>query len=667
MDAKNRISFLRTEINRLDHEYYVLSCSSVTDADYDALYRELVELERKHPSLADTHSPTQRIGGISKTGFKKVEHTDGRMLSLDNMRTAADVINYLGTEDVVMEPKVDGASVKLIYVKGRLHQALTRGIGTEGDDITANARAIANVPLVLSKPVNINVVGEVYMTYTVFNELNVQLEKAGEEPAATPRNAAAGAIKLKDPKEVAARHLRYVAYGTTTKINGIQFHSQLTDYLETLGFQSVYMLPVTASCSTVADQFKIEGEAQLARRIKEADVCRGFLDMPTDGLVFKINDLALQRELGDGTKYPNYACAFKFPAERKATILLSVDVQVGRTGRVTPVANLQPVLLGGTVVRRASLCNQAEVDRLNIDIGDSVLVEKSAEIIPKVVGVAEKNAKTTYHLPKKCPCCGTVLVQPAGFVDTYCPNKEHCADQIFERLRYSTGKLALDIDGCGDVLVGELIKHGAKKLSDVFTIDPSFLKPAARKRFIEGRAACAAKPLWRKLCALGIEGLGQTMCKEIAVTWDSLSAAFASLDEMKKLRSLLGEVVLNSVVEYCTSSSEELDALDAQIGLTAGAADAKITGPLSGKSFCITGDLTSGSREVVARRIENAGGTFKSAMSSRVSYLVQGTETGRVKRDKAIKLGVPVISEAELYALMGQPVPAPKNTDDREY
>lgn len=669
MEVNTRIKFLRDEIIRYNHQYYVLNCSPISDADYDALYDELVQLERKYPQLVDPHSPTQRVGAKSSaTGFKKVKHADKKMLSLDNMKSAKDVIDYLGMEEVMMEPKIDGASLKLIYRAGKLAQAITRGNGMEGDDVTANARTIVNIPLVLESNVNITVVGEVYMSYSVFNELNKKLEFDGHEPLANPRNAAAGAIKLLDPKEVAARNLRFVAYGSTTEFSHINTQSQLTDYLEILGFQSVYMLPTTGSTQSVADSFLIESEQALARRVAEADLHRKMLDLPTDGLVFKINDLAKQRELGEGTKYPKYACAYKFPPERRETRLLSVTVQVGRTGKVTPVAELEAVLLSGTTVRRASLCNQDEITRLNVDVGDTVLVEKSAEIIPKVVGVAKKAAASVYKLPAACPCCGTKLQRPKGMVDWFCPNEE-CNDQVLGRLVHACGKSALDIDGCGEMLITELIRNGVRKLSDVFKVNPSFLKPAARKRFEAGRAAAAIQPLWRKLHALGIDGFGQTLCQEVAALWPSLSDAFyvnedENIDNAAKFKSLVGEVVFNNIVEYCTKHADEIDALDSLIGMSSAE---QSSGPLKGKAFCITGDLMSGSRNEVSRRIEDAGGVVKSSVTRHVDFLIQGTETGRVKREKAEKLGIPVITEQRLYEMMGQEMPAPKDAEEREY
>jgi len=662
MEVNTRIQELRKLITLRNHQYYVRDSSPMTDAEYDAVYAELVELEKKHPQFADPYSPTQRVGAESKTGFKKVKHADKKMLSLDNMRSAADVIRYLGKEKVMLEPKIDGASLKLIYKRGKLVQAITRGNGMEGDDVTANARTIMSIPLVLAAPIDITVVGEVFMTYSAFNDLNRQLEEDGVEQMANPRNTAAGAIKLKNPKEVMARNLSFVAYGTTTEVPHIKSQSALTEQLEILEFMSVFQLPTTQSCQSVPDSFFIEDEESLAQRIAEADITRKFLDLPTDGLVFKIDDLDKQRELGEGTKYPKYACAYKFPPERKETRLLGVTIQIGRTGKVTPVAELEPVALSGTIVRRASLCNQDEIDRLKINVGDTVSVEKSAEIIPKVMGMVKKGSKGVYVLPDACPCCGTKLERPEGFVDSFCPNAD-CDDQVLARLKHGTGKMALDIDGCGETLLKELMHHGVRKLSDIFTINPSFLKASVRKRFETARSLSPGQPYWRKLHALGIEGFGQTLCQEFASQWSNLDEA-TKPENLKAFKELVGDVVLDNISAYFSANADEFAALDKLIGMEA---KEQSSGPLKGKSFCITGDLISGSRNEVSRRIEDAGGIVKSSVSRLLNFLIQGTETGRVKREAAERHGIPVITEQQLYAMMGQEMPLPKDTEDKEY
>lgn len=650
-----RIKKLRALLNQYSHAYYVLAISMVPDAEYDQLYDELVALENANPSLITPDSITQRVGAKC-AGFTTAKHSDKRMLSLENTRSAAEVIAYLGCEQVVVEPKIDGASLKLIYRQGILVQAITRGDGDEGDDVTANARTIRTIPLRLTTPISVNVVGEVYMTLSVFNSLNAQLEKQGEKLLANPRNAAAGALKLKNPEEVSARCLSFVAYGTTTDISEITTQSNLTDQLEILGFQSVYMLPTTCSTLTVADCFNITEEATLAQKIAECDQLRRVLDLATDGLVFKLNSLARQKELGEGNKYPNYACAYKFPPERRETVLEAVTVQVGRTGQLTPVAELRPLTLSGSTVKRASLCNQDEINRLGINIGDAVWVEKSAEIIPKVVQLAKKNVGGVYSMPKHCPCCGTPVKRPAGFVDFFCPNRG-CPEQVLERLRHACGKDALDIDGCGEALLRELLAQKVTTLSELFTFKPTMLTPAVRKRFEFGRAAAVRQPFWRKLHALGIPGFGVETCKELARRWATI---LDMLDDPATLVPLIGPVNFKNFVDYLGENAAEVEALDKCIGMVS---EARQDGAFTGKVFCITGGLLAGTRTEIVSRIEQAGGIVKSSVTRKVNYLIQGeVVTGHEKRAQAEKLNIPIITEDQLFEMMAQKPPAQKAT-----
>lgn len=660
MNDSDRISELRDLLRYHCHLYYVQGTSSISDNEYDTLYRELQQLEAAHPELHDPDSPTQRVGAPVKS-FDPFVHGDRKMLSLDNMRSAAELMHYLGTiTGLVMEPKVDGASLKLVYRNGKLVSAGTRGDGSYGDTVTNNVRAISTVPLVLNEAVDVNVVGEVYMRLSTFGELNAKLEQDGEELLANPRNAAAGAIKLKDPQDVRGRKLSFVAYGISEGLEDIDSHYSVLGELERLGFQTTRKLPVVAGTNDTAYLVNCATENELEDVIKFGDTIRKSLDLPTDGLVFKIDSRATCHEMGEGTKYPNYACCFKFPAERKATTLIGITHQVGRTGKITPVAELAPLDLGGTTVRRASLCNQDEIERLGVNIGDSVLVEKSAEIIPKLVGVARKQVKGVFEKITKCPCCGTDLIRPEGMVDSYCPNKD-CDDQVFARLKHTCCKAALDIDGCGDAMIEELMKLGVRKISDIFTVDPKTLKTAAKKKFLDGRAACKDKPFWRKLHALGIDGFGKTLCQDVADRWLSLLEAF---DNLSELQAVVGKVVLESISNYCIEHGDELDQLDRLIGMTG---QRKVVGPLTGMTFCITGELMTGSRADVSKRIEDAGGVVKSSVSRKLSYLIQGTETGRTKREAADKYGVEVIDEERLYALMKQEMPKPRVQPEDEY
>lgn len=661
--VNTRIVELRNLIRQYDHYYYVLDAPQIEDVAYDKLYKELVELEAKHPELHDPNSPTKRIGGIGSSGFVKTKH-ERKMLSLQNTYNPKEVLEFFGAgEEVVLEPKIDGLSLKLIYKEGQLDKAITRGNGEFGDDVTENARTIVSIPLVLFSPIDIEVTGEVYMTYTTFNKLNEELEAEGSEQFANARNAAGGTLKLKNPAEVAKRNLSFVAHGCTTEFADVTTQMDLIEMLEGQGFQTTFMLPVLQSCKTVADKLTLTSERDIKKAIAEADTHRKFLNLATDGLVFKLNDLAKQRELGEGTKYPNWACAFKYPPERKSTTLLDVTLQVGKSGKITPVAELKPVLLSGTLVKRASLCNQDEINRLGVNIGDEVYTEKSAEIIPKVMGVDEKVTDGVYRMPAECPCCKTKLVKPKGKVDFFCPNRD-CDDQVYARLRHATGKAALDIDGCGEAMIRELMTHGVRKLSDLFKLESlDFLKTAARKKFLEGREAAKKQPFWRQLHALGIEGIGQTTCQEISAQWTSLISIF---DELDKFKILFGEVAFNSFIEYYEREEAELNLLE-QCGLKFETQQASI-GKLTGKVFAITGALMSGSRDQVMRRIEAAGGMVKANVSKKCHFLVLGAEAGTIKPGKAEKLGVPVISEEQLYEMMGEAMPTAAAIDpEREY
>jgi len=679
MEANTRILELRRLLNQHNYSYYVLNAPQISDQEYDARFAELLTLERKYPELDDPNSPTKRVGAASGSSFAKVRH-ERRMLSLDNTYNADEVLKFFKPgEDIFVDPKIDGLSLKVIYQHGKLVQAITRGDGEQGDDVTANARTIMTLPLVLSEEIEIEVTGEVYMTYTVFNRLNAELEAAGDEPFANARNAAAGTLKLKDSSEVAKRQLSFVVHGCLTEIKGIRRHNQLINYLETLGFQSTFQLPTTGEKGQVTCLYKLGDKSDLERLIQDADTNRKILNLATDGLVFKVDSLDKQRELGEGTRSPEWAVAYKYPPERKPTELLGVTIQVGKSGKITPVAELKPVALSGSVVRRATLHNQDEIARLGVDVGDIVYVEKMAEIIPGIVGVAKSThvPEKFWRMPETCPCCKTKLIRPEGMVDHYCPNWD-CDDQVFARLKHATGKSALDIAGCGEAMIRELMQHGVRKLSDFFTIkDVKFFKTAARKKFLEGREAAKKQPYWRMLHALGVDGLGKERCQELT-RWPTLlymlnvqTAAFALEEQLKaenrkpteaenaqlnsSPQSVLGKVVYKSLINFLAIHHEEIDALIA-LGLPF-EMNEESGGKLSGKAFVITGTLLSGSRDEVIRRIEAAGGVVKSSVSKKCQFLVQGADAGRTKTEAAARLGIKVITEEQLYGMLDVPMP----------
>ena len=667
MDASNRIAHLKLELNRLNHEYYVLGRSSQSDADYDRLYQELVSLETQFPELVDSDSPTQRVGSLVKAP-STVRH-GVRMLSLKNTYTPEEVLGFFASDKVVsIEPKIDGLSLKLIYRRGRLTQAITRGDGSEGEDATVSARVIKSIPLSLPRPDTIEVVGEVFMSVSVFDQLNKELQANGDEEFANPRNAAAGSFRLRDPKEVAARNLSFVAYGLNTD-TGLKTMSDVRKYLQNQRFMTVWELPSVDDYLYGFGTRTLESASMVQEFITEAERAKANLDVATDGLVIKIHDLNRQRDLGHGTKYPNHSCAYKFPPERKPTVLRDITLQVGRTGKVTPVAELAPISLSGSKVQRASLCNGNEIQRLGITIGDHVLVEKSAEIIPKVVGLSQKISPGVYVMPSKCPCCDKPLHRPAGYVDVYCVNRQ-CPDQVLNRLKHACSKSALDIDGCGEATIRELIRNGVNCLSDLFSVkDCEFLKPAAREKFLAGREKAKSAPYWRKLHALGIEGLGSSLCQDVAARWDSLTEAILTIDwdtdeilarkkrgdDYRTLRDIIGNVNTEELCLWLEHNVDELERLHA-IGFYL-QRDAKGTGLLNGKVFCITGTLMSGQRSEIQDLILQAGGTVKGSVTKTVNYLVVGAEAGKTKTEAARKHGAHVITEEALFQMMGMPLP----------
>jgi DNA ligase (NAD+) len=437
---------LRQKVEQLSHDYYQLNLSSVTDDEFDRLVRELARVEALL-GVDDPTSPTKRVGGTATGKFEKVSHHTP-MLSLDNVFTEADILAFFKRDgrnpaelELVTEPKIDGLSLSLTYRGGRLDKAVTRGDGHTGDDVTANARTVKNIPLEILIKDTVEIRGEIYMPKSVFDTIVKAQVASGEEPFVNARNAAAGSLKQKDASVTARRGLKFIAYQAL----GTAF--EFDDYLAQLQTLGDYGFTTPMSCLshtgepvsgvTMSDptNISVAGHAMM----------RNAYEFETDGTVLKVRNTMLRRELGLGTKSPRWACAIKFPPERKTTTLVGVSCQVGRTGVITPVAELEPVFLSGATVKRASLCNQDEVVRLGINIGDLVFVERAAEVIPKVVGLATKKSVGHWTMPDACPCCGTRLVKDEGMVAYYCPNHTVCSDQVFERLRHAVAKPALDV------------------------------------------------------------------------------------------------------------------------------------------------------------------------------------------------------------------------------
>lgn len=648
----NRIYQLRQELHQHIHNYHVLAQPTITDECYDQLFKELQTLEANFPSFADPNSPTARVGSHSIDSFEKVKHCVA-MLSLENTFAAEEVVSYFKTKvrnpdgpEGVVEPKIDGLSMSLIYKDGQLIKAVTRGDGTTGDDVTANARTIKTIPLTPNFSGEVR--GEVYMPKKQFNELNAKLEKEGEELFANPRNAAAGSMKRKNPADVAERGLAFLAYNVVKSdylgmADADTQHERLKQ-LHALGF----MTPLVSGVPIV-NLFDID---QVKQAIESWSSDRSKLDYEIDGLVFKINDVETQVSLGLNNRAPNWATSYKFPPEQKVTKLIGITVQVGRLGTLTPVAELQPVNLAGTIVKRASLHNADEIQRLGLNIGDDVIIQKAAEIIPQVVGVANKRSTGVWSMPDRCPCCNSVVSRLINKVAIVCTARM-CKDQVFARLEHAVKKQSLDIDGCGEQSIRAMIDRGINNLSDLFTADDlSFLGDAASKRVANGLKKAKTAPLWRKLHALGIDGIGLTTCKELSNRWNSLPDM---LDNMEEISKFLGPITFLNFRLYF-ENDDNMTELEKLVSLGVTFEDEKKSGPFVGKAFCITGGMLSGSREEVAAKIESLGGSVKSSVSKKVHYLVVGEGAGANKSANAKKLGTSCISETELYDMMGLPM-----------
>jgi DNA ligase (NAD+) len=660
MNTNLRLIQLREELHQHNHRYYVLDQPIITDAEFDQLFQELLTLERQHPELADPNSPTQRVGSQGQSAFKKVAHI-APMLSLDNAFSADEVVAFFKQPGlaIIAEPKIDGLSLSLHYEAGRLTKALTRGDGTTGDDVTENARCIQAIPLVLKQPITAEVRGEVFMPKDVFAELNKRQEAEGEDLFANPRNAAAGTLKQRDSSVVAARCLQFFAYHLQGR--PLSYNHNHVDTLSTLEMLGFVIPSPFVQVPVIKDNVE--------RTIAYFNELRLTLGYDIDGIVFKADSQKVREELGTGNRAPKWAVAYKFPPEEAITKLVSVTVQVGRTGVLTPVAELKPINFAGSTVKRASLCNQDEVIRLGLNVGDDVVIVKSAEIIPKVIRVAHKQSQGHWKMPTVCPCCDHAITQQVGMV-AYCCTNPFCPGRAFEQLKYILSKSVLDWDGMGEAAI-QAVMDGttAVTLADLISLPEetilSVFKPAMQKKFLAGQQAVKKAPLWRKLAALGIVGLGRTKSKELAARLGSLERITASPAEVELV---LGQAAKKNFYAYF-DKQENLDEIDRLDELGYKFEDtAKTVGPMSGKVVVITGAMMSGTRDQVAKRVEDAGGVVKDSVSKKTHYLVRGDGAGLNKSAAAERHGVPIITEEDLFKLLGQPFSVSADaTEEREY
>jgi DNA ligase (NAD+) len=666
--AARRIAALRDEIRKHERLYYVEAKPEISDAEYDRLYRELVDLEAAHPDLASPDSPTRRVGGEPSSDFPSVAHRVP-MLSLDNTYSEEElrdfegrIVRQLGPGpfDYVAELKIDGLSMALHYQDGALVRGVTRGDGARGDDVTANLRAIRSVPLKLSGAPRgaLEVRGEVFLPRSQFDAINREREEAGEELYANPRNVAAGTMKNKDPRIVADRGLDIFLY-SIADMDGPRPRSQW-EALQQLRAWGLKTNPSSRLCHGLDEVLAFTAE-WLDRR--------DALEYEIDGVVVKLDSFALQQELGTTAKFPRWAIAYKYAARQATTVVRAIEVYVGRTGRLTPVAILDPVPLAGSTVGRATLHNEEEVARKDVRVGDTVMIEKGGDVIPKVVQVIEarRPPKTkAWTPPTNCPVCGTEAVKPEGEADRRCPNAS-CPAQVEESLKHFAGRHAMDIDGLGDVIVRELLERGlVKDVADIYALTFDQLKPifapkAKKEESLGARALLAGieaskkRELRRLLFGLGIRFVGERAAMLLARHFRSLEAiGEATVDQIDDLYEI-GPAVAQSVHDWFAQDSNR--SLVARLGAAGvrikeeGAAHAA-SAAFQGQQFVLTGSLETMTREQAKAAIEERGGRVTSSVSKKTSYVVVGKDPGS-KHDKALELGVECLTEKAFAELLG--------------
>ena len=672
MDTKQtpqeRIAWLSAELNRHNHNYYVLNMPTISDRDFDMLMQELQQLEAEYPQYASLDSPTQRVGSDINHAFVQVAHTYP-MLSLGNTYSMEEVAAFYervkqgldgAAFDIVGELKFDGTSISLTYKDGHLQRAVTRGDGTMGDDVTRNVRTIRSIPLVLKGndyPSFFEIRGEVLMPWSTFEKLNEERERAEEPLFANPRNAAAGTLKLQNPATVAARGLdAYLYY-------------MLGDNLPTDNhYENLQKARQWA--------FKVSDTMRVLHNLDEVkafidywDVERRNLPVATDGIVLKVASIEQQEELGYTAKSPRWAIAYKFQAEEAVTRLNSVSFQVGRTGTITPVANLDPVQLSGTVVRRASLHNADIIRSLDLHIGDMVHVEKGGEIIPKITAVdydSRQSGSVPVVFVRECPECGSVLVREEGEAAWFCPNSNHCPPQIKGRIEHYIARKAMNIDSLGPETIAQFYERGMiNNVADLYTLtvdDVAALKQQGRKwaqNIIDSIARSCEVPYHRVLFALGIRYVGETVAKRLAVAFPSIDKLRdATIDELMAVPDI-SERIAQSVTEYMNQIDNMLlvERL-AQYGVQMKAVEKEAVVPtnnvLNGASVVISGTFEHHSRDEYKALIEQYGGRNVSSVSGATQYLLAGANMGPAKLEKATRLGIKIISETDFRTMIGE-------------
>jgi len=675
-EAKTRIGQLTRELQQHNYNYYVLAKPTISDYDFDQLLKELEALEKQFPQYRLPDSPTLRVGGDITKEFKTVKHRHP-MMSLSNSYSEEEIREFINRvtkavgNDVefVCELKYDGVAISLTYENGVLVQAVTRGDGVRGDDVTNNIKTIKTIPLRLrgAYPEELEVRGEIFMPHAGFNRLNNEREEIGDAPFANPRNATAGSIKMQDPKEVAKRPLDCIIYYVPQELPGIETHYDAIRYVGSLGIKTSNNI---ALCRKEEEIFEF---------INDWNIGREHLPYDIDGIVIKVNNLALQKKLGYTAKSPRWAIAYKFKAERAETLLTSIDYQVGRTGAVTPVANLQPVQLAGTVVKRASLHNADIIAQLDVRIGDTVYVEKGGEIIPKIVGVnlnKRPAGAEPVHFIDHCPECNTPLVRKEGEAAYYCPNEESCPPQIKGKLEHFISRKAMNIDSLGEGKIEMLFDNGlVKNVADLYDLSYNQLLglektiPADENKkekkisfqektvqnILKGIDNSLAVPFPRVLYALGIRYVGETVAKKLAARFKSIDKLQqATYDELTAVEEI-GEKIAESVIQWFQKPVHleiirRLKEKGVQMELIEETTN--VSDVLKGKSFVVSGVFERHSRDEIKNLIEQHGGKNTGSVSSKTDYLLAGDNMGPAKKEKADKLGIPIISEEDFEKMI---------------
>ena len=657
-DPSIQIEQLREELRHHEHQYYVLDAPEITDAEYDALLRRLQALEAQHPELLTADSPTQRVGGKPREGFIKVRHSSP-LLSLDNALNETELREFdrrvrelLGGAEYryVTELKMDGLSMAALYREGKFTQAITRGDGAVGEDVTENARTIRSLPLrVKGRLTPFEVRGETVMNRRAFERLNAEREENGLSRFANPRNAAAGSLRLLEPQLTAGRRLEYYTYFLLTDGRpAFDSHWRSLEELRNLGFK---VNPHSKICGTIDEVVELcnSWEAQ-----------RDELPYEIDGIVLKVDSVEQQRQLGFTAKAPRWAIAYKYPARQATTTVEAIEVQVGRTGALTPVARLKPVEVGGVTVSRATLHNEDEIERVGLQIGDEVVVERSGDVIPKVVRVsAQGSYRQPFRMPSHCPVCGSKVVREEGEAASRCINA-NCPARLKESLLHFASRGVMNIDGMGEALVDQLVDRGiVRNVADLYDLTIDKLVNLERmgvksaSNVIRNIDRSRQNPMPRVIAALGIRFVGERTAVLLAEAFGSIEAiAHAPLDDLQ-LAEEVGPKVAEAVVQYFSDpGNRELVSRLRKAGLQFTYASTRPkAGPLQGRTLVITGTLPTLSRDEARQLIEQAGGKVGSAVSKKTSYVVVGDDAGS-KLAKARELGIPTLTENELRLLV---------------